>query len=176
MICSTAASIAIVLIFMNLYVTLSIDNNNTSYDFYATLSYEQMVLYKSIVAERAAIYVKGLGISIIIGIVVAILMQDNIPNMPTWCKLSIVVATALVVNVMFYLMYPKSDSIERYLHTEQQKKAWDKCYRAYALSFVTGAILGGITAGILSTKICNCLLYTSPSPRDATLSRMPSSA
>ncbi len=155
MICSTAASIAIVLIFMNLYVTLSIDNNNTSYDFYATLSYEQMVLYKSIVAERAAIYVKGLGISIIIGIVVAILMQDNIPNMPTWCKLSIVVATALVVNVMFYLMYPKSDSIERYLHTEQQKKAWDKCYRAYALSFVTGAILGGITAGILSTKICN---------------------
>ena len=24
--------------------------------------------------------------------------------------------------------------------------------------------------------ICNCLLYTSPSPRDATLSRMPSSA
>ena len=25
-------------------------------------------------------------------------------------------------------------------------------------------------------EICNCLLYTSPSPRDATLSRMPSSA
>ena len=25
-------------------------------------------------------------------------------------------------------------------------------------------------------KLCNCLLYTSPSPRDATLSRMPSSA
>ena len=24
--------------------------------------------------------------------------------------------------------------------------------------------------------LCNCLLYTSPSPRDATLSRMPSSA
>ena len=26
------------------------------------------------------------------------------------------------------------------------------------------------------TKTCSCLLYTSPSPRDATLSRMPSSA
>ena len=25
-------------------------------------------------------------------------------------------------------------------------------------------------------QFCNCLLYTSPSPRDATLSRMPSSA
>ena len=27
-----------------------------------------------------------------------------------------------------------------------------------------------------NTSVCNCLLYTSPSPRDATLSRMPSSA
>ena len=28
----------------------------------------------------------------------------------------------------------------------------------------------------LVAKACGCLLYTSPSPRDATLSRMPSSA
>ena len=28
----------------------------------------------------------------------------------------------------------------------------------------------------LATELKNCLLYTSPSPRDATLSRMPSSA
>ena len=29
---------------------------------------------------------------------------------------------------------------------------------------------------ILSSEVIACLLYTSPSPRDATLSRMPSSA
>ena len=29
---------------------------------------------------------------------------------------------------------------------------------------------------IIRTGYCPCLLYTSPSPRDATLSRMPSSA
>ena len=34
----------------------------------------------------------------------------------------------------------------------------------------TGGLFGTIT------KIGDCLLYTSPSPRDATLSRMPSSA
>ena len=33
------------------------------------------------------------------------------------------------------------------------------------------------TAAVLHLHvICDCLLYTSPSPRDATLSRMPSSA
>ena len=34
----------------------------------------------------------------------------------------------------------------------------------------------GIFAGILILSFYSCLLYTSPSPRDATLSRMPSSA
>ena len=33
-----------------------------------------------------------------------------------------------------------------------------------------------LPAGILSENATPCLLYTSPSPRDATLSRMPSSA
>ena len=41
---------------------------------------------------------------------------------------------------------------------------------------------GDIGAGMLTVGMCmyvlvgSCLLYTSPSPRDATLSRMPSSA
>ena len=33
-----------------------------------------------------------------------------------------------------------------------------------------------ILAAVMITQIYTCLLYTSPSPRDATLSRMPSSA
>ena len=32
------------------------------------------------------------------------------------------------------------------------------------------------TIGTIHNRILDCLLYTSPSPRDATLSRMPSSA
>ena len=45
---------------------------------------------------------------------------------------------------------------------------------------VSGIALGGTDAGnytlVNSTASTTCLLYTSPSPRDATLSRMPSSA
>ena len=41
--------------------------------------------------------------------------------------------------------------------------------------FALGAALAGL-AGMLIAPITDCLLYTSPSPRDATLSRMPSSA
>ena len=40
--------------------------------------------------------------------------------------------------------------------------------------FLGAALLGELS--LPYTLICLCLLYTSPSPRDATLSRMPSSA
>ena len=39
-----------------------------------------------------------------------------------------------------------------------------------------GECVGNIQAYLKGTPINVCLLYTSPSPRDATLSRMPSSA
>ena len=43
-----------------------------------------------------------------------------------------------------------------------------------------GPILGSYGNDVVKTpnldKLASCLLYTSPSPRDATLSRMPSSA
>ena len=41
---------------------------------------------------------------------------------------------------------------------------------------VTIVTSGAIAAGMPVMGIAACLLYTSPSPRDATLSRMPSSA
>ena len=37
-------------------------------------------------------------------------------------------------------------------------------------------VVKGRDAATVMQRICSCLLYTSPSPRDATLSRMPSSA
>ena len=37
-------------------------------------------------------------------------------------------------------------------------------------------LIGGAKAGSSNSRVGDCLLYTSPSPRDATLSRMPSSA
>ena len=43
--------------------------------------------------------------------------------------------------------------------------------------FLCGAHLSAFNLGFLSFALCgNCLLYTSPSPRDRTRSRMPSSA
>ena len=39
-----------------------------------------------------------------------------------------------------------------------------------------GTLIGAKLAQLDDSEVLICLLYTSPSPRDATLSRMPSSA
>ena len=41
---------------------------------------------------------------------------------------------------------------------------------------IQSGAFGGARAGIQEAQFMNCLLYTSPSPRDGLLSRMPSSA
>ena len=63
----------------------------------------------------------------------------------------------------------------------QQQELYSSSYEAYGLSYVftIGSlalfIQGPISIG-LATYSPVCLLYTSPSPRDGLLSRMPSSA
>ena len=43
-------------------------------------------------------------------------------------------------------------------------------------STVNGLLAGAVLGDFLKGRIQDCLLYTSPSPRDGLLSRMPSSA
>ena len=57
------------------------------------------------------------------------------------------------------------------------EQASQKAYEAYASGDIDGAIaLNKKVLDLDSTGISSCLLYTSPSPRDRTRSRMPSSA
>ena len=49
------------------------------------------------------------------------------------------------------------------------KQTWNRRYRGFMEKIKTGSLFE-------VAEVFSCLLYTSPSPRDATLSRMPSSA
>ena len=47
---------------------------------------------------------------------------------------------------------------------------------AETIEIILGVLAAVVLAALVWAGINTCLLYTSPSPRDATLSRMPSSA
>ena len=67
-------------------------------------------------------------------------------------------------------------------NTEQKQAAWRTDPKRSGIAGAMGDIgthafnLAEYVSGLSTTKICACLLYTSPSPRDRTRSRMPSSA
>ena len=68
---------------------------------------------------------------------------------------------ALTANVMWGLMSPIGKSALQEFSP---------------ISVTTFRMVGAAAAFWILSIFCNCLLYTSPSPRDGLLSRMPSSA
>ena len=66
--------------------------------------------------------------------------------------------------------------IKGILHPDDALKAIDSGADAVIISNHGGRQLDGAVATARVLPVIACLLYTSPSPRDATLSRMPSSA
>ena len=53
-------------------------------------------------------------------------------------------------------------------------RRWAICYYAYLTGYFAGVTLCSVS--LITLTAISCLLYTSPSPRDGLLSRMPSSA
>ena len=56
------------------------------------------------------------------------------------------------------------------------KLAWKVYESGYRPNYIVGVWRGGAPIGIAVQELFDCLLYTSPSPRDLRKSRMPSSA
>ena len=80
-----------------------------------------------------------------------------------WLSYGIIPVLAILSVAKFYLV------IMFYMHLKFDHKL-------FSTLFLTGLFLAiGVTFALMALFRC-CLLYTSPSPRDATLSRMPSSA
>ena len=73
----------------------------------------------------------------------------------------------------------KSITLTRRQREQAGEGVLDKHWRTYflqALAETSNVTQSAATAGIASSRAYNCLLYTSPSPRDLSTSRMPSSA
>ena len=74
----------------------------------------------------------------------------------------------IVVNLLTWIIY----GIDKW---KAKRRAWRIPERTLLLLAAAGGCTGAL-AGMLMFRHKTCLLYTSPSPRDGLLSRMPSSA
>ena len=95
--------------------------------------------------------------------------------------LAILVLTALISYQGLNKNRNIVEKLKHYPYVEHRQKEY---YRLLSSGFVHGSmnhlLINGFVLYMFGTAIeyqfSSCLLYTSPSPRDATLSRMPSSA
>ena len=88
-------------------------------------------------------------------------------NLPRLTKLKVQKAAPMIVDHVKELLAPIDLNESKQFtvkvktnaepHSDEERKFWR--YQSF-----------------FTLEFCNCLLYTSPSPRDATLSRMPASA
>ena len=75
----------------------------------------------------------------------------------------------ILLNVIEQFDPQQWQSIEDIILQESREKAQEKLQK-------WSKVINDLTGGVPELMVKDCLLYTSPSPRDATLSRMPSSA
>jgi hypothetical protein len=111
----------------------------------------QRQVYKSIVQERATIYVQ----SLILGLVLAILVVFNLKKMGQTPKVCLFILIALGTNYLMYSLYPKSTYMLEHLRSTEQNKAWLGIYKEMKLRCTIGLILGALGYIVISRGICS---------------------
>ena len=86
--------------------------------------------------------------------------------------------SSILYFVRTYDKSNKGDELDQdiWQSTQESEDSYGECSRVKSLNNKFNNAVLGINKDGTVMYVLNCLLYTSPSPRDATLSRMPSSA
>lgn len=111
----------------------------------------QKQIYKSIINERATIYVQ----SLLLGLILAILVTFNLKRMSNTPKVCLFILIALGTNYLMYSLYPKSTYMLEHLRSTEQNKAWLAIYKEMKLRMWVGLVLGILGYLLLAKGICN---------------------
>jgi len=107
-------------------------------------------IYIKIANERANIYFQGL----IFGLVASYLLLKSLKLTNSFHKATFFLAITLIISVLYYLLMPKSDYMLNHLQTQEQNKAWLEVYKNMQSRYITGFIIGALSAIPISYAVC----------------------
>tara|TARA_Y100000389_G_C17204724_1_gene385412 strand:+ start:151 stop:618 length:468 start_codon:yes stop_codon:yes gene_type:complete len=151
--CFVWCSLGIAFFIANLVVTFSADKIFDKKPFYKTLTSELITKYEAIIQERRDIYIRGYIWGLILALVV-IFYGKRTKKLKFAPSICIGAGVTLLVNYLYYILYPKSDTMIVHLDREDQRVEWQKIYRSMQLNYHIGLVLGIIAAGFFSGSIC----------------------
>tara|TARA_B110000114_G_C14810191_1_gene284380 strand:+ start:38 stop:490 length:453 start_codon:yes stop_codon:yes gene_type:complete len=137
MTCVNNCLISFVLFFSIVATMINSKTSPKHKHFRSLLNKNQTNIYDNIHKERLTIYLIGL----CVGIVVAF-FASNFLSSPKSNKLCLFVAIAISVNVVIYMVYPKSQYILTHLKEGEQVDAWLDIYKDMKLKKMVGAGVG----------------------------------
>jgi len=146
--------IAIVFFIANIYVTLSADKSKLKYDFYNTLSSEDIERYEKIVRERRNIYFKGYGLGLLNSLLFLLLNKSYKININNKLVVCVIGAITLLTNYFYYMLSPKSDYMIIHLNKSVQREQWLKINRYMQIRYHVGLILGIISSMFFANNFC----------------------
>ena len=141
--------LASALIYKKIYVFINFDKNLLIKKYLSMLTLKEREIYYKIKNERFYIYIKGYILGVIISTLILYYYQKNINYKINWA-LGILISN--YITYTFYILYPKSDYMIRYLDTQEERSVWLKIYRNLMINSHFGLLLGFI-ASILINKM-----------------------
>ena len=139
MVCINSCLIAFVLLSGTIATMITSKTSPNFRKFNETLTLEQQKLYKNITMERLRIYIEGMILGLITGLFGLSLLPKKVDNASKVCLFVIV---CLLINMVYYRMYPKSNYMVKHLNTQEQKEAWLAIYKEMKYRHLFGMILG----------------------------------
>ena len=139
MVCINSCLIAFVLLSGTIATMITSKTSPNFRKFNETLTLEQQKLYKNITMERLRIYIEGMILGLITGLFGLSLLPKKVDNSSKVCLFVIV---CLLINMIYYRMYPKSNYMVKHLNTPEQKEAWLAIYKEMKYRHLFGMILG----------------------------------
>jgi len=118
-------------------------------DFMVMLDEEQKQIYKSVIDERMSIYIQGMVLGIVVGIIVV--FNSKVSHT---IKVCMFITIALGINYFYYILYPKSTHMLEHLSSVEQNVAWLGIYKEMILRSHIGAVMGILGYMLIGRGMC----------------------
>ena len=107
-------------------------------------------IYTKIVNERRNLYFQGL----LLGILIAFFSLQLFKTTNRFHRITFMLAIAVPISVMYYMLMPKSDYMLNHLKTPEENKAWLEVYNTMKHRYFYGLLFGTIAAVPIAYAMC----------------------
>jgi uncharacterized membrane protein YgcG len=149
--CTVTCLISLVIVVAMIFMTIMISNDASVKSYRDNLPEELQNKYDNVVSERRQIYFTGYLIGFVVAIFLIIINVRVLKKkMPVLAMVCMAVVVSTVVNLFYYMLYPKSHYMVTLLKTDKQREEWLRVYKSMQYYYYSSFAMGVIAVGVFA--------------------------